>query len=103
MLSQPEFPSFADDVVLFCHVTSHVGSDPYQGLLQEKGGGGFPYLAFLDDKGEVIAAHDGPRTLEAFRSTAGTVREYRDLLEKAESGDAEAKTALFFCRIDLGQ
>ena len=56
MLSEPSFAEFGKQVILFCHITSHVKSDPYQDLLMKKGGHGWPHLAFLDAKGEVVAA-----------------------------------------------
>ena len=49
-LSEDAFPEFAKSVVPFAHVTSRVDSDPYQDLLQQKGGCGFPMgpFALLD-------------------------------------------------------
>jgi hypothetical protein len=69
LFSEPAFAEFGKEVVLFCHVTSHVEGDKYQGLLAEKGGTTFPFLVLLDAKGEVIARlSTADPSVEAFRA-----------------------------------
>ncbi len=88
--------------MLFCHITSQIPSDPYQDLLQEKGGGGFPYLVFMDEEGNVLAKHEGSRDAAGFEQTLGTAQAFIDLKKKAESGDKAAKKELVLKQIELG-
>jgi hypothetical protein len=94
-LMRPEFAEFGKQVVLFCHVTSHVEGDPYQNLLSEKGGSGFPYLVFMDANGDVIAVHDGERDVEGLTATLHQAQDFLKLREKAASGDPAARIELF--------
>jgi len=87
--------------VLFCHVTSRVEADPYQGLLQEKGGRGFPYLAFLDAEGNVIAKQ-GDRSVEGFEKTLATITDFRALEKKAKAGDRAAGIDAVIAGMELG-
>jgi hypothetical protein len=78
-----------------------VPDDPYQGLLVQKGGRGFPYLAFLDAGGQVLARQRG-RSVEAFEATlAGPVRSFREARDLAATGDPDALRKLFLLRIEL--
>lgn len=96
------FVKWSEKYVLFCHITSNVSTDPYQKLLQEKGGRGFPYLVFMDENGNVLARHEGPRTVEGFARTSEKVQAYLDLKKKAGSGDKDAKIDLLILQIELG-
>ncbi|MBI2264272.1 MAG: hypothetical protein HYU64_03740 [Armatimonadetes bacterium] len=89
--------------MLFCHITSRVKSDPYQNLLAEKGGDGFPYLAFMDAGGNVLARHDGPRTVEGFKETALAANDFLSLKAKAAKGDKQARYRLLVAQLELGQ
>jgi len=88
-------------VVLFCHNTSRVETDPYPSLLGEKGGSGFPYLVFMDQNGNVIAKHQGNRSVEAFQTTMGRADEFLALEKKAASGERDAKLDLFLQQLEL--
>lgn len=88
-------------MVLFCHNTSRVESDPHQSLLGEKGGSGFPYLVFMDEKGNVIAKHAAARNVEGFKTTMGRADEFLALQKKAASGDKDAKVELFLQQLEL--
>jgi hypothetical protein len=84
-LSTDEFKEFAKEVVLFTHITSYVeGATKYPKLLQEKGGRGFPYLAAMDAKGNVIGTVTGARTVENFRKTMQDAQRYLDLSAKED-------------------
>lgn len=96
------FAKWSGQYVLFCHVTSNVSTDPHQKLLQEKGGRGFPYLVFMDQDGNVLAKHEGPRNVEGFSKTSEKVQSFLDLKKKAESGDKDAKVDLLIVQIELG-
>lgn len=89
-------------MVLFLHNTSKVDDEPYPDLLQEKGGTGFPYLAVMDAEGEVIAPHNGPRSVEAFAKTVAAAADYRDLKKRYESGDKAAAAGYLKAGLDLG-
>ena len=84
------------------HNTSMVDDEPYPDLLQEKGGTGFPYLAVLDADGEVIAPHNGARTVEAFAKTVAAAAKYQGLKKRFESGDQEAAADYLKVGLDLG-
>ncbi|MBK8974516.1 MAG: hypothetical protein IPM29_01180 [Planctomycetes bacterium] len=101
MLSTEEFQAWGEHVVLFCHITSRVPDDPYQQLLSQKGGSGFPYLAFLDADGNVIAKPGG-RSVEAFQTALDEdVAQWYALVSRAEQGDEDAKRDLFVRRVEL--
>ncbi|MBI3270289.1 MAG: hypothetical protein HYZ53_14865 [Planctomycetes bacterium] len=93
-------------MVLFCHITSQVPTDPYQNLLEEKGGNGFPFLAVLDAEGGVLAQHDGARSAAAFEATVtkaqATAKELDELRKKADGGDEAAKIDLLLRQCELG-
>lgn len=44
--------------------------------MEEKGGEGFPHLAFLDEKGDVILSYDGERDVAGFREAGDRVRRF---------------------------
>lgn len=89
-------------MVLFLHVTSHVESDPHQDLLREKGGNGFPYLAWMDADGDVLA-QQGDRTVEGFQKTYDALQSYLKAKATVEGGDAKAKADLFLASLELGK
>lgn len=101
-LQEQAFVDFAKDYVLFCHITSRVPGEKYDQLLQEKGGSGFPYFAFLDADGNLVARHDGMRSADGFAKTAEKVAAFRELKGRAEKGDKTALVDFFFARLDLG-
>lgn len=93
--------AWSAEYVLFCHITSQVEKDPYQKLLTQKGGQGFPYLVFMDADGNVLAKHRGARTVEGFGKTAEEAKAFLDLKAKAGAGDKESQVALFFKQLEL--
>ncbi|MCA8973728.1 MAG: hypothetical protein KDC98_03355 [Planctomycetes bacterium] len=88
-------------MVLFLHVTSHVDGDPHQGLLQEKGGRGFPHLVFMDSNGEVLAKQR-ERSVEAFETTRKACMQFLELDRKAKAGDKSVGADLLIARIEMG-
>lgn len=101
-LQQEDFVEFAKKVVLFCHITSQVASDPHQDLLQKKGGNGFPHLVFMDSEGNVIAKHEGQRTAAAFQETLAKATAYLELKAKADAGDKAAKAEYLITQLEMG-
>jgi hypothetical protein len=101
VLSTPEFAEFAENVIAFCHLTTRIDGEPNDDLLRRKGGSMFPFLAFLDTDGKVLALPRG-RTVEVFRATLeGDVAAFRELKAKAATGDPDARRALFAKRVAL--
>jgi hypothetical protein len=101
-LSEELFKYFGQDVVLFCHVTSQVEGDEDQDLLRQKGGSAFPYLAFLDAQGHVIAKPK-ERTVDSFHDAVEQdVATWFELVSAAEGGDGEAAANLFEKRVEFG-
>ena len=88
--------------MLFCHVTSQVAADKHPQLLSEKGGTGFPYLAFLDAEGNVLAKHLGARDAAGFSATGKSATAFVDLKKKAEKGDKAAQADLLVQQLELG-
>jgi len=84
--------------VLFCHITSQVSTDPYQKLLSEKGGRGFPHLVFMDAEGTVLAS-PADRTVASFMKTNTELKRIADLQGKT---DPASVTALVFAKLDMG-
>ncbi len=101
-LSDAAFAEFGKQVVLFCHVTSHVESDAYQGLLQEKGGTGFPYLVWMDADGNVLAKQ-GDRSVDGFAKTYKTLKDFLTLEQKASKGDKAAGVDALIAGLELGR
>lgn len=83
-------------------MTSGVDGEPYPDLLMEKGGGGFPYLVFLDSAGRLIAKHQGPRTAAGFAETGKKAAEFVALEKKANGGDRAAKVSVLTMRLEAG-
>jgi len=102
LLSSNEFSDWSKQYVAFLHVTTRVDTDKHQDLLQAKGFRGFPSLCFMDEAGDVIAKHSGPRTLDGLDGTASSAGEYLALRERASTGDAAATAQMFVKNLELG-
>lgn len=96
-----DFVEWSGGYELLVHVTSHVYTDEYHDLFSERGGLAWPYLAFLDQDGHVLAQHDGPNTVEGLEESAGRAREMARLAAKARTGDAEAAREVFLARLRM--
>ena len=94
---------FAEDYVLFCHITTRVESDKHQDLLEKKGGEGFPHIVFMDSDGTVLATHEGARDAGGFAKTGGKAKGFISLRDKAAGGDAAAKIDFLAAQLELGQ
>jgi hypothetical protein len=95
-LATAEFKTFAEDVVLFCHITTRIPDHPYDGLLRATGGKFFPTLLFMDGMGKVVGwvdIFDG-LTVEKFRAAHSNTKRRLALLDKEKPTAAE-KTELF--------
>lgn len=77
-------------------------TDPYQDLLREKGGTGFPTIMFLDADGSMLGKHSGKRTVEDFQASLERVSKFKEVLAKAAAGDAAAKREVFVQNLEWG-
>lgn len=83
-------------------MTTHIEDHPYDKLLSEKGGTGFPTLMFLDAKGRKLAVHRGPRTPGGFeKSLEGEVSEFKELIDDVEGGNTRKAGELFLRQLAL--
>lgn len=101
MLSDPAFPAFSAKVVPFMHVTTRIPDRKHEKLLSEKGFRGFPSLAFMDAKGEVIAKPQG-RSVEVFEKTLVALGQRADLQKRIEAGEEGLEAELLFAEKSLG-
>ena len=100
--SEKEFAQFGEEVILFCHITTKLKSDPDQSLLGQKSARvAFPTLLFLDSQGAKLA-RQGERTVGAFRKSVQALELIQRLQTVAAKGDEAAKAAVFLARLDLG-
>jgi hypothetical protein len=102
VFSKPEFAEFSKCVVLFCHITSRIPSDPDRFLFAEKGGVGFPTLMVLDSEGHVLARQCGERSMQVVRNDVAEGRAFADLICRAEKGDLETRYACLVKRVEYG-
>ncbi len=110
MLSTGEFKTFAEQVVLFLHNTSHVDDEPYPNLLSEKGGNAWPTVTFLDGKGRVLTEQPRPdkgMTPSDLQGTFDSLQAWKRLRAEFESrGDGGVDNALakklFLTELDFG-
>jgi hypothetical protein len=100
-LSASNFPAFAETVVPYLNVASHLDGVPYDNLLQEKGFGGYPSLAFMDEDGNVIGK-PSDRTVSAFSDSRDALMVIDAVRAKAEAGDQKAQVKLLFLEFTLG-
>ena len=56
---------------------------------------------FLDADGRKLMKHAGPRTPKGFEDSLDEAQEFRDLIQKAEAGDAKAATEAFIRQLRL--
>lgn len=72
-------------------------------LLLDKGGQGFPHIAFMDEEGGIIVVQDD-RSVAGFQKTfQERVQRFLDLRAKAQSGNAAAQVDFALLEGDLGR
>lgn len=87
---------------MFLHITTRIPGKKHDGMLSDKGGQGFPYLAWLDSNGDVLAKQDD-RSIEGFAKSGKAVSKYVDLKARFDGGDTSLATELFLVEMDLGK
>lgn len=88
--------------MLYCNITSRVPGAKDQDLRQEKGGRIFPFMAFMDAEGALLARHEAARTVDGFEQTAGKARAFLDLKARASGGGPSDRIDLVIAQLDLG-
>lgn len=101
-LSDKDFPAFSETVIPFLHVTTKIEGMKYDGLLQEKGFGGFPSLAFMDAEGNVIHKQ-GDRSVEGFTASMVALPKLADLEKRIAAGEKGLEYDYLLAKWDLGQ
>ena len=86
----------------FLHITTRIPDHPYDKLLGEKGGTGFPTLMFLDDQGRKLLKHTGARTVEGFSASLESADEFLSQIRKFESGDQSLAAPVFIRQLENG-
>lgn len=97
-----EFKEFSKKVVPFLHITTHIQGRKNDGLLSDKGGDGFPYVAFLDAAGEVAGKHQDARDASGFTRTLEKTLRYVAAKQKAAAGDKTAAIDEAILSCELG-
>ena len=69
---------------MFAHVTTRIEGRKYEGLLSEKGFSGFPSLAALDDKGDIIAKLTVSRDVDGFKAMMAAGAKFMEVRAKSE-------------------
>ena len=104
-LSSDEFPAFSEKVVPFLHITTRIEGHPYDDLLTEKGGTGFPTLMYMDADGAKLGEPEG-RDVSDFDAglakAADLQKQLTDLRARVAKGDEKAKVGLFLVEFELG-
>lgn len=86
----------------FLHITTRIEGHPYDKLLTEKGGTGFPTLMFLDAEGRPLSDRSIPRSVKGFEQALERVQEFQALSEKAEAGDTTAAAQVLTRQLEWG-
>jgi 3-deoxy-D-manno-octulosonate 8-phosphate phosphatase KdsC-like HAD superfamily phosphatase len=69
---------------MFAHVTTRIEGRKHDGLLSEKGFGGFPSIAAMDENGDIIAKLSGGRDVAGFEAMMASGAKFMEIRGKAE-------------------
>ncbi|KAF0244544.1 MAG: hypothetical protein FD180_2433 [Planctomycetota bacterium] len=85
-------------------MTTHIDGAPYDELLTEKGGGGWPFVAVLDADGTLLARHgyDRPFTVAGYTQTIEEGIELRAKRRKGENYDKAAAYDWLLAQLSFG-
>ncbi|RMH04851.1 MAG: hypothetical protein D6702_02080 [Planctomycetota bacterium] len=86
----------------FLHITTRIEGHPYDNLLREKGGRGFPTLQFMDADGNTLAVQS-ERTVAGFERTLAELTRLLDLEKRVAAGEKGLENGLFLARFRLGR
>jgi hypothetical protein len=102
VFSQPDFVEFSKSMVLFCHISTHIPSEPHGGLFAEKGGTAFPTVMVLDADGNVLARQCGERSLRAVCDAVDQAKSFACLIGSSATADADTRYCCLLKQIELG-
>jgi len=102
VFNQPDFMEFSKSVVLFCHVSTHIPTDPHATLFAEKGGTAFPTVMVLDADGNVLARQCGERSLRAVCETVEQAKSFACLISSSATADADTRYCCLLKQVELG-
>jgi len=105
VFSKAEFVEFSKNVVLFCHISTRIPSDPNTFLFAEKGGNAFPTLMILDENGNVLARQCGERSMRVVREVVAEGQEFAGLIRRADAkpcADLETRYTCLCKQIEFG-
>jgi hypothetical protein len=88
--------------VPFLHVTTRIEGRKHDELMFDLGGTGFPWIVYLNRKGEVVGKLGEDRSVKGFAETAAKVARWLALEPKAQAGDAAARTDVALLRCAVG-
>lgn len=83
-------------------MTTRIEGRAHEGLLKEKGFGGFPSLAFMDADGKVVAQPQG-RSVGSFDAALNALTQLGALKERIASGESGLEAELLLVEHTLGQ
>ncbi|MSR75811.1 MAG: hypothetical protein EXS14_10130 [Planctomycetes bacterium] len=88
--------------VLYLNITSKVATHPDQGMLQTKGGRGFPHVVVMDSEGEVLTTFR-PSTQAALKDAATKAQNFIALrtAATAKPGDADANVNFIMAKLGM--
>ena len=88
--------------VLYLNITSKVETHPDQGMLQKKGGAGFPYVVMMDSAGEVLTSFR-PSTQAALKDAATKAGNFVTLRDAAAAkpNDADANASFIMAKLGM--
>lgn len=92
VLASPAFVAFADEVVLYCHVSAHVDAVADQQLAAWRGSG-WPHHVVLDATGRVLGVHDSHRdkTVDELRTLVAAARTFLQVEQATRIDEAAAR------------
>jgi hypothetical protein len=103
VFAKADFVEFAkSNVVLYCHISTRIPSDPDGCLFAEKGGNAFPTLMIMDEDGNVLARQCGERSLRVVKEVLAEGQAFASLIKRAQTGDAETKYECLVKQIQYG-
>lgn len=87
--------------VLYLNITSRVDTHPDQGLLQAKGGRGFPYVVMMDSGGEVLTTFR-PNAAADVQSAAAKAQDFVSAREASTKNPKDDDAKARYLMVKLG-
>ncbi len=100
--SSDEFVEWSKNYVPFAHVTTHIKGRANDDMLGKVGGTGFPTLRVMNAAGDVVANHNGARSVEGFKATFVKIDELNALRKRVKAGEKELAAKLLLEELNMG-